>query len=70
MARPDWCSSADTDREQGIATRLRMFESVSNAPVLVIGTHFATPSAGRVVKDGLVWRFDAEAQAAKATAAS
>jgi glyoxylase-like metal-dependent hydrolase (beta-lactamase superfamily II) len=70
MARPDWCSSADTDREQGIATRLRMFESLASAPVLVIGTHFATPTAGRVVKDGKVWRFDAAAQNAKATAAS
>jgi glyoxylase-like metal-dependent hydrolase (beta-lactamase superfamily II) len=70
MARPDWCSSADTDREQGIATRLRMFESLASAPVLVIGTHFATPTAGRVVKDGEVWRFDAEAQAVKSTAAS
>jgi glyoxylase-like metal-dependent hydrolase (beta-lactamase superfamily II) len=70
MARPDWCSSADTDREQGIATRKRMFESLAAAPVLVIGTHFATPTAGRVVKDGQVWRFDAEAQASKASAAS
>jgi glyoxylase-like metal-dependent hydrolase (beta-lactamase superfamily II) len=70
MAHPEWCSSADTDREQGIATRKRVFESLAGKPVLVIGTHFATPTAGRVVKDGAVWRFDAEAAAAKATAAS
>jgi glyoxylase-like metal-dependent hydrolase (beta-lactamase superfamily II) len=68
MARPDWCSSADTDREQGIATRRRMFERLSSAPVLVIGTHFATPTAGRVVKDGNVWRF--EAQTGKTAVAS
>jgi glyoxylase-like metal-dependent hydrolase (beta-lactamase superfamily II) len=57
MARPEWCSSADTDREQGIATRRRMFASLAGSPVLVIGTHFATPCAGRVVADGDAWRF-------------
>ena len=25
-------------------------------PVLVIGTHFATPSAGHIVPDGRAWR--------------
>ena len=60
MAHPEWCSTPDTDREQGIATRKRMFERLSSTPVLVIGTHFATPTAGRVVKDGDVWRFEAE----------
>jgi glyoxylase-like metal-dependent hydrolase (beta-lactamase superfamily II) len=56
LARPDWCSSADTDSEQGHATRLRMFESLAGTPVLVIGTHFATPTAGRVVRDGGAYR--------------
>jgi hypothetical protein len=63
MARPDWCSSADTDREQGIQTRLRMFESLAGAPVLVIGTHFATPTAGRLVRDGGAYRLDVAAVA-------
>ena len=58
MARPDWCSSADTDREQGIATRRRMFASLAGSPVLVIGTHFATPTAGRVVRDGDAYRLE------------
>jgi glyoxylase-like metal-dependent hydrolase (beta-lactamase superfamily II) len=25
---------------------------------LVFGTHFATPSAGHIVRDGAAWRFD------------
>ena len=70
MARPDWCSSADTDREQGIETRLRMFESLAGAPVLVIGTHFATPTAGRVVRDGDAYRLDVAQTAATRSAAS
>jgi hypothetical protein len=56
MARLDWCSSADTDRDQGIATRRRMFASLADSPVLVIGTHFATPTAGRIVRDGDAYR--------------
>jgi len=29
----------------------------ADRPVLVIGTHFATPSAGRIVRDGDAYRF-------------
>jgi hypothetical protein len=47
-----------------------MFEGLAGAPVLVIGTHFATPTAGRVVKDGEVWRFDAAADKITASAAT
>ena len=31
---------------------------IDDRPVLVIGTHFATPTAGRVVRDGEVYRLD------------
>ena len=58
MARLDWCSSADSDRHQAKETRLRMLESLADQPVLVIGTHFATPSAGKVVRDGKAYRLD------------
>jgi glyoxylase-like metal-dependent hydrolase (beta-lactamase superfamily II) len=64
MARPDWTSSADFDKPQAMATRRRMFEDLAGAKVLVIGTHFATPTAGHVASDGEVWRFDALANAA------
>jgi glyoxylase-like metal-dependent hydrolase (beta-lactamase superfamily II) len=59
MARPDWCSSADTDSAQGEATRRQLLERLSgtDADVLVIGTHFPTPTAGhvRVTADGSHW---------------
>ena len=29
----------------------------ADRPVLVIGTHFATPTAGRIVRDGAAYRF-------------
>ncbi len=52
MARTDWCSSADFDQAQGRATREGLLERTAETDVLVIGTHFATPTAGYVKRDG------------------
>jgi glyoxylase-like metal-dependent hydrolase (beta-lactamase superfamily II) len=52
IGRPEWASTADSDPAQAIATRLSMFERLAGAPVLVIGTHFAGATAGRIVRDG------------------
>jgi glyoxylase-like metal-dependent hydrolase (beta-lactamase superfamily II) len=48
MTRTDWCSSADYDRAAGEATRERLLENYVDSDVLIIGTHFATPTAGHV----------------------
>ena len=48
MTRTDWCSSADTDQAQGLETRESLLERMVDTDVLVIGTHFATPTAGHV----------------------
>jgi len=48
MTRTDWCSSADYDQAQGRETRESLLESLAESDVLLIGTHFATPTAGRV----------------------
>ncbi|MDO9707124.1 MBL fold metallo-hydrolase [Paracraurococcus lichenis] len=52
LARLDWNSTADSDPQQAEATRRAVFGGVAGRPVLVIGTHFAGPTAGRVVPDG------------------
>lgn len=57
MAHPRWCSPFDFDRQAALRTRERFLEEFSDEPVLVIGTHFATPTAGRIVSDGDVYRF-------------
>ncbi|MYE80271.1 MAG: MBL fold metallo-hydrolase [Gammaproteobacteria bacterium] len=48
MTRVDWCSSADYDPEQGRRTRETLLGKYADRDILVIGTHFATPTAGRV----------------------
>jgi len=57
MARTDWCSSADYDRAQGKQTRDALLERYADRDVLIVGTHFATPTAGRIVRDGRAYRF-------------
>ena len=48
MTRTDWCSSADYDQSQGRLTREKLLSELADQNILVIGTHFATPTAGRV----------------------
>ncbi|HIG40601.1 MAG: MBL fold metallo-hydrolase [bacterium] len=52
IANVDWSSSADFDAEQAIKTRKKLLADYSDKDILVIGTHFATPTAGHLKKDG------------------
>ena len=58
LAHPEWASAADYDPEASTRTRERMFDHLASTPTLVIGTHFATPTAGHVRRDGAVFRFE------------
>ena len=64
MTRTEWCSSADTDQAQARGTREALLERCANSEVLVIGTHFATPTAGYVKRrhEGGYW-LDTELEA-------
>ena len=56
-AHPEWGSSADWESEMAEKTRREFCERYADRPVLVLGTHFATPTAGHIVRDGDAWRF-------------
>jgi glyoxylase-like metal-dependent hydrolase (beta-lactamase superfamily II) len=58
LARPHWCSAFDFDRHQALRTREAFIRRYGDAPVLIIGSHFAAPSAGRIVRDGEAWRLE------------
>jgi glyoxylase-like metal-dependent hydrolase (beta-lactamase superfamily II) len=58
IAHPEWSSLADNDPDMAHQTRNRMLAELSARPVLVIGTHFAGATAGRIVKDGDAYRMD------------
>ena len=59
MARPDWCPGVDVDKSLSEATRRGFLDQVADKQILVIGTHFAGPTAGHVRRDGAAWRFEA-----------
>jgi glyoxylase-like metal-dependent hydrolase (beta-lactamase superfamily II) len=60
IARPEWSSTADSDPTEAQRTRERMLTHLADAPILVIGTHFAGRTAGRVVRDGEAFRLERE----------
>jgi glyoxylase-like metal-dependent hydrolase (beta-lactamase superfamily II) len=58
LAHPDWKNHADVDGDQAHETRKSFLEAHADGPTLVLGTHFAAPTAGRIVRDGDAYRFD------------
>jgi glyoxylase-like metal-dependent hydrolase (beta-lactamase superfamily II) len=58
IARPDWSTVLDYDAEQSRRSRRGFLERCAQGPVLVIGTHFTAPTAGRIVRDGDTYRFE------------
>jgi glyoxylase-like metal-dependent hydrolase (beta-lactamase superfamily II) len=57
IGRPDWVSHFDNDCEAARTTRRAMLKDWADRPILIIGTHFAAPTAGRIVRDGATYRF-------------
>ncbi len=52
IANPDWSSGFDHDQLKANDTRAGFLAEMADTSTLVIGTHFATPAAGHVVRDG------------------
>ena len=58
FAHPEWSASPDTDPEQARRTRHEVFSRYADTPMLIIGTHFHTPTAGHLKRDGDVYRLE------------
>lgn len=56
-AMPHRTATFDMDKEAGRATRVRFVDRYRNTDVLVIGSHFAEPSAGWIRGDGADTQF-------------
>lgn len=50
IAKPQWTTGADTLPDRAIATRQRILDQIADTDTLLIGSHFANPVAGRVVR--------------------
>jgi glyoxylase-like metal-dependent hydrolase (beta-lactamase superfamily II) len=58
-AEPGWANRFDVDPEAARVTRRAFLEQYQGGKVLVLGTHFATPTAGYVRRAGAAYRFEA-----------
>lgn len=56
IAQPDWTVHFDVDSAAAVKTRKEMLASLADKSTLVIGTHFAHPTAGKLVSDGKAYR--------------
>ena len=56
---PDWQSHFDGDPDRARATRRAFCARYADRDVTVLGTHFGTPTAGRIVTHAPTWRFRA-----------
>jgi glyoxylase-like metal-dependent hydrolase (beta-lactamase superfamily II) len=56
-SHPEWHAGVDADPLQAERTRRDFLARYADRPVLVIGTHFAAPTAGHIVRDGDTYRF-------------
>jgi glyoxylase-like metal-dependent hydrolase (beta-lactamase superfamily II) len=54
---PAWNCGFDADHGLARKTRGEFLQRYVDQPILVFGTHFATPSAGYIIKHGATWRF-------------
>lgn len=56
-AEPEWASNFDNDPGEARSTRRAFLSRYADGRTLVLGTHFATPTGGRLLAEGGAWRF-------------
>lgn len=57
MARPGLLDIGDVENERAEQTRIDFMNTYANAPVTILGTHFASPTSGKIVSDGDGFKF-------------
>ena len=60
IARAEWGTHADIDRDAGTETRKGLLKDMCGTGDLLIGSHFAWPTAGRIVADGETYRLETD----------
>ncbi len=60
--RPNVGTHVDWDHQLGHRTRVDFLRALADRPVLVLGSHFVTPTGGYIRSDGKRWRFTADPQ--------
>ncbi|RLA39787.1 MAG: MBL fold metallo-hydrolase [Gammaproteobacteria bacterium] len=58
MAKPGWIDGADVESSLAEKTRIEFMQRFGDSETTVLGTHFATPTAGKIVSDGPGYKFE------------
>jgi glyoxylase-like metal-dependent hydrolase (beta-lactamase superfamily II) len=58
IARPDWTVPFDEDQNAAAACRKTVLAELADTSTLLIGTHFAAPTAGKIITDGETYKFE------------
>ena len=58
LAHPEWAVTTDYNRDQSTQTREALFADLADTPTLVIGTHWPSPTAGHIVRDGATYKLN------------
>ena len=58
MAKPGWVDMADVESSLAEKTRVEFMQRFGDSETTVLGTHFATPTAGKIVSDGPGYKFE------------
>jgi glyoxylase-like metal-dependent hydrolase (beta-lactamase superfamily II) len=58
IGEPCWSTSFDSDKSAATSMRQELLERFADSEVLIIGTHFASPTAGHIRRNGDSYRFD------------
>ncbi|HEY7852428.1 MAG TPA: MBL fold metallo-hydrolase [Caulobacteraceae bacterium] len=58
LGHPDWSPIFDSDPKASAEMRAGLFAQWADEDILVIGTHYAAPTAGHVKREGAAFRFD------------
>lgn len=57
LVHPEWETNFDTDKEKSKTSRKALLERFADTNTLIIGSHFASPTAGYVKRDGKAYKF-------------
>lgn len=58
LAKPEWSTTACTDRDLSRQTRMRLIEEHAERGTLLLPAHFPGPSAGRIRRHGAAYRYE------------
>ncbi len=57
MAKPGLLDIGDVEHDRAEQTRIKFMETYADDQTIILGTHFATPTSGKIVADGDGFRF-------------